>query len=171
MKEKSSNRTLRNRVIFCAVVVFWFVLDRVTKIYFEEHALDLLFAPPRLDGIVELSIVHNYGAAWGSFSGMVDILIVVTAALCILIAYYAFRVSKDASLLEMIGLSLVFAGGVGNLFDRLTRGYVLDFIEPLFIDFPTFNIADIGITCGIICVIIAFALRFFREEKPMQDKG
>lgn len=171
MKEKSSNRTLRNRLIFCAIVVFWFVLDRATKIYFEEHALDLLFAPPRLGDIVELSIVHNYGAAWGSFSGMVNVLIVVTAVLCILIAYYAFRVSKDASLLEMIGLSLVFAGGVGNLIDRLTRGYVLDFIEPLFIDFPTFNIADIGITCGIICVVIAFALKLFREEKPRQDRG
>ena len=43
------------------------------------------------------------------------------------------------------------------MIDRLVRGYVVDFVEPLFIDFPNFNIADAGITCGIICVLISFS--------------
>ena len=92
---------------------------------------------------------------------MVGALVVVTAILCLVIAFYALLASSEASLLEMVGLALVFAGGVGNLVDRIVNGYVIDFITPLFIDFPTFNIADIGITCGIVCVIVAFIIKFF----------
>jgi signal peptidase II len=153
-------RALRNRVVFCVVVVLWFLLDRVTKLFVEAHPADGL-SSLQIDGIVGLSLVHNYGAAWGSFSGMVSVLVVLTALLCLVIFVYALFVSKEASLLLMIGLSLVFAGGIGNLFDRLVNGYVIDFIAPLFIDFPTFNIADIGITCGIICVVVAMAIKLF----------
>lgn len=158
--EKRSNKALRNRIIFCIVVVLWFLFDRVTKFLVTEYSVDTL-ARPRIDGIVELSLVYNHGAAWGSFSGMVGALVVVTAILCLIIAVYAFLTSREASLLEMMGLALVFAGGIGNLLDRVVNGYVIDFIAPLFIDFPTFNIADVGITCGIVCVIVALAIRFF----------
>ena len=74
-------------------------------------------------------------------------------------------VAKEASVLETVGLALIFAGGLGNMIDRLVRGYVVDFVEPLFIDFPNFNIADAGITCGIICVLIAFLIKFFAASK------
>lgn len=158
--EKRSNKALRNRIIFCIVVVLWFLFDRVTKFFVTEYSIDTL-ASPRIDGVIELSLVHNHGAAWGSFSGMVGALVVVTAILCLVIAFYALLASSEASLLEMVGLALVFAGGVGNLVDRIVNGYVIDFITPLFIDFPTFNIADIGITCGIVCVIVAFIIKFF----------
>lgn len=158
--EKRSNKALRNRIIFCIVVVLWFLFDRVTKCFVTEYSIDTL-ASPRIDGVIELSLVHNHGAAWGSFSGMVGALVVVTAILCLVIAFYALLISREASLLEMVGLALVFAGGIGNLVDRIVNGYVIDFITPLFIDFPTFNIADIGITCGIVCVIVAFVIKFF----------
>ena len=85
--------------------------------------------------------------------------------LCVLIAVCAFFASREASLLEMVGLALVFAGGIGNMVDRLIHGYVIDFIAPVFIDFPTFNIADMGITCGIICVLVALAMRLFGKER------
>lgn len=146
------------------VALLWFVFDRLTKLYFEEYGIDLLDAPG-IEGVVELSLVHNFGAAWGSFSGAVVALIVVSVILCVLIAVYAFFASREASLLEMVGLALVFAGGIGNMVDRLIHGYVIDFIAPVFIDFPTFNIADMGITCGTICVLVALAMRLFGKER------
>ncbi|WP_251197961.1 signal peptidase II [Anaerotardibacter muris] len=161
--EPKTRRALRNRIAFCVIVVLWVFFDRVTKIWFEGRpagasAIDV-------GGIVELKLAHNFGAAWSSFSGMTMGLIVVTFILCIVIVTYALMVSKAASMLEMVGLALVFAGGVGNLIDRMVNGYVIDFISPLFIDFPTFNIADTGITCGIVCVIIALGRRYLSASK------
>lgn len=164
-----SNKAPRNRIVFCVVVVLWFLFDRATKFLVTEYPVDMLTSP-RIEGVVEFSLVHNHGAAWGSFSGMVGALVVVTAILCLIIAVYAFIASREASLLEMVGLALVFAGGIGNLVDRIVNGYVIDFIAPLFIDFPTFNIADVGITCGIVCVIVALAIRFFTSRGTTDER-
>ena len=112
---------------------------------------------PVIDGVVGFRLVHNFGAAWGSFSGMVIVLVIVSIVLCAIILAYMIYVAKEASVLETVGLALIFAG--------VLRGYVVDFVEPLFIDFPNFNIADAGITCGIICVLIAFLIKFFAASK------
>ena len=106
------------------MVVLWCVCDQVVKAYMEAHTPSTALVPV-IDGVVGFRLVHNFGAAWGSFSGMVVVLVIV----------------------------------------RLVRGYVVDFVEPLFIDFPNFNIADAGITCGIICVLIAFLIKFFAASK------
>lgn len=123
---------------------------------------------PVIDGVVGFRLVHNFGAAWGSFSGMVIMIAVVSIVLCAIILAYTIYIAKEASVLETVGLALIFAGGVGNMIDRLLRGYVVDFIEPLFIDFPNFNIADAGITCGIICVLIAFIIKFLAVPKHVE---
>ena len=123
---------------------------------------------PVIDGVVGFRLVHNFGAAWGSFSGMVIMIAVVSIVLCAIILAYMIYVAKEASVLETVGLALIFAGGVGNMIDRLLRGYVVDFIEPLFIDFPNFNIADAGITCGIICVLIAYIIKFLAAAKQVE---
>ena len=67
---------------------------------------------------------------------------------------------------ELIPLSFVFAGGLGNAVDRLTLGYVVDFINATFIDFPVFNVADIGVTLGIIALVITvfFGMRDADQE-------
>ena len=57
------------------------------------------------------------------------------------------------------------AGGIGNAIDRFTLGFVVDFIEPTFIDFPIFNIADIGVTCGIILFIVSLLIHERTEAK------
>ena len=52
------------------------------------------------------------------------------------------------------GVTLIVAGGLGNLYDRLTLGYVIDFIEVLFVRFAIFNVADVAVVCGTVCLII-----------------
>ena len=54
---------------------------------------------------------------------------------------------------------------IGNAIDRFTLGFVVDFIEPTFIDFPIFNIADIGVTCGIILFIVSLLIHERTEAK------
>jgi signal peptidase II len=162
-REKLQQRAPRNLFIFCVVAVLWFLLDRVTKLFFESF-FSSGGAAFDLGGIIRISLVHNKGAAWGSFSEAFGLIIVVTLVLCAVIVFFALSSAKHASFFEMLCLALVFAGGIGNLCDRLFNGYVVDFIMPLFIDFPTFNIADVGITCGIVGVLICFVVRFIRES-------
>ena len=53
----------------------------------------------------------------------------------------------------------------GNAFDRFTLGYVVDFIEPVFIDFPVFNVADIGVTCGFVLFVAGMILAYRRADR------
>lgn len=149
------------------MVVLWCVCDQAVKAYMEAQTPSTALVPV-IDGVVGFRLVHNFGAAWGSFSGMVIMIAVVSIVLCAIILAYMIYVAKEASVLETVGLALIFAGGVGNMIDRLLRGYVVDFIEPLFIDFPNFNIADAGITCGIICVLIAYIIKFLAVPKHVE---
>ncbi len=54
---------------------------------------------------------------------------------------------------------------MGNALDRFTLGYVVDFIEPVFIDFPVFNIADIGVTCGVVLVLVSMLVALRKDEQ------
>ncbi len=72
-------------------------------------------------------------------------------------------------MLEIVGVALVVAGGLGNALDRFTLGYVVDFIEPTFIDFPVFNVADIGVTCGFVIFLIGVVTLWRREDRAAAE--
>ena len=154
----------RNAVIFAAVVIVCLILDQATKLYFNGFALGEVIAGPFL-GVFDFRLVHNFGAAWGIFSNATFALGVVSLVVCALLVVYLFVLAPDSSRLGTVGIALVFAGGIGNAIDRFTLGYVVDFIEPVFIDFPVFNIADIGVTCGFVIFFISLALEFADEWK------
>lgn len=163
----------RNLIVAAILAVVWLVFDRVTKVFFEGAAVpgETIVADVGNLGLIRFDLIHNTGAAWGSFAGSVPVLIVVTAMVCLAIAAFAIYWAREASLFEMAALALLFAGGVGNLYDRITQGYVIDFITPLFIDFPTFNVADIGVTCGVIMLVLAWIVQAIQEhEKQTHEK-
>lgn len=145
-------------VLFVVVAVAWLVLDFATKVVARAHDAGTVFAGP-FAGLVQFKLVHNTGAAWSMFSDSTALLgafgIVVVIAIGIVVARFAARLTW----VEAAALSLVFAGGLGNAIDRFTLGYVVDFIQTLFVSFPTFNVADIGVTCGIVIFAVSVVLR------------
>lgn len=60
---------------------------------------------------------------------------------------------------------MIVAGGIGNVIDRFVQGYVTDFIEFSFFDFPVFNVADIGVTCGFVLLFVGLAISWHEESK------
>ncbi len=150
---KHNNQRARNGLLFGACVLVWFLLDRITKIAVEHLLVTPGRGEVRIDHLVRFDLVHNTGAAWGSFSHATDFIAVFTSILCVVILLFALFEMKQASWVEMVALALIFAGGIGNLFDRVVYGYVIDMITPLFVSFPTFNVADIGVTCGVILFV------------------
>lgn len=154
----------RNAKIFAAVVLAWLVLDQLSKAFFNGFELGSVIAGP-FAGIFELRLVHNIGAAWGIFGGATTALGAFSLLVCALLLLYLFVLEPASPRLATFGLALVFAGGVGNAIDRFALGYVVDFIEPVFIDFPVFNVADIGVTCGFAVFFISLLLDVRKEGK------
>lgn len=146
----STSKRARNGVVFTLCVLVWFILDRITKGITESAFTHPGRGEVSIDHLIRFDLVHNTGAAWGSFSDATSLIALFTALLCVVILVFALYETKQAPCVEMIALALIFAGGIGNLFDRVVYGYVVDMITPLFISFPTFNVADIGVTCGVI---------------------
>ena len=80
------------------------------------------------------------------------------------------RFARRSNWVLTLGGALVVAGGIGNAIDRFIQGYVVDFIELSFMDFPVFHIADIGVTCGVVLIFIA-VIFFWRGDDGASDEG
>ncbi|NBJ66700.1 signal peptidase II [Adlercreutzia caecimuris] len=139
----------RNLCVFAAVMLLWLAADIATKAVCNGYGLGEVIAGPFL-GLVQFRLAHNTGAAWGMFGDSTFALGVMSLLVCAALAAYLVATARRANLVEVVGIALVVAGGLGNALDRFTLGYVVDFIDTTFIEFPTFNVADIGVTCGFV---------------------
>lgn len=105
-----------------------------------------------LGGTFQLTYVRNSGAAFSSFSGNTQLLGIFTAVIvAVLVGFLLFK--KGLSKVVVASMLLIISGGIGNVIDRFRLGYVIDFIEPLFIDFAIFNFADCCITVGAFMLL------------------
>lgn len=120
-----------------------------------------------LPGLVELRTVHNYGAAWSSFSGMRWLLVAVTSCIVLTVLMILVRrvVRHPAGVAACF---LIISGGLGNIIDRVRLGYVVDMFNFLFMSYPVFNVADICVVCG--CILGAVYYLFLYEKYDKKDK-
>lgn len=153
--------------LLCAA---WIGLDAATKALFASVAPGTVTgALP--GGLVDFCLVHNTGGAWGVFAGNPQLLGGFSLVVCVALAAYLVVARRSANGLQAAGIALIVAGGVGNAIDRFTQGYVTDFIRVTFIDFPVFNVADIGVTCGVLLLLAGLALAWYGEAKAPQANG
>lgn len=164
MQQPHRERT-RNTLVFGVVALVWLAFDSLTKTYCNgAYSLGDVIAGPFL-GLVRFHLVHNTGAAWGMFGDSTFLLGVMSLIVCVLLTMYLFFLAHRPNIMQVVGVALVVAGGLGNAFDRFTLGYVVDFIEPVFIDFPVFNIADIGVTCGFVIFLVGMIVSWKHEDR------
>lgn len=129
-------------------------LDQLTK-YFAVR--ELTGQPPLhvIDGIVQLRLIRNSGAAFSIATGMTWLLTALSATVCAVIVRYAFRLG---SVWWALALGLMLGGAIGNLFDRFlrapgfARGHVVDFIELP--HYPIFNVADSAVVTGAVMIAV-----------------
>ena len=141
-------------------------LDQWVKHYVTVH-IPLGESQPLLPGLVELRTVHNYGAAWSSFSGMRWLLVAVTLVIVAAVAVVLIRRIVRHPLGVAAGF-LILSGGFGNIIDRVRLGYVVDMIQTEFMNFPVFNVADCFISCGCILLMLHLILcnrQIWKEDK------
>ena len=131
-------------------------LDQVTKSIAVAH----LHRPVHLFGPFGLNLTFNSGAAFSLFTGVTVVIVIVAVAVIALLGWIAWRTTTGGL---SVALGLIMGGALGNLSDRLLRshhGSVVDFVTLS--HWPTFNVADSGITIGAILVVVLS----FRRAKP-----
>ena len=143
------------------------VLDQVTK-YLTVQNIPLWGKVEVLPGLFSLSYVQNDGAAFSMLEGQQWLFAVVFAVFAGFIIWEFSKKRLPFTTFERFCIVAVFAGGLGNMIDRLRLGYVVDMISTDFMNFPVFNVADIFITCG--CILLMLHLIFFNKEFWKDEK-
>lgn len=159
----------RIRLCHLLLFVFLLVLDQITKYL----AIERLMGQGKkiiIPKLLSLTYLENTGAVWGIFQDKTAFLIILTSLVFCLVLFFYFRIPMERRYLP-IRLTVVFvaAGALGNILDRIRYGYVVDFLNFEFIDFPVFNVADIYITVSVF-VILILVLFFYKEEEEQEGE-
>jgi signal peptidase II len=105
-----------------------------------------------IPGVISLTHIRNTGAAWSMFEGQ-QWFFYITTVIALGVVAFLWRDSRHKPVYRL-GLAFILAGAIGNFIDRLTQQYVTDMFQLDFINFPIFNVADLCLTVGVICVIV-----------------
>lgn len=144
------------RLLVSGVMALAFlVVDQVSKMIVRRAVMTGFFSVEVIPGVLDLEFVANRGAAFGLGEGMGWVFVLLAVGVTAFVLVYLLRAPK-ISRLEVLGMGMVVGGAIGNAIDRLVFGFVTDFFATRFIDFPVFNVADIGITCGVAIAFIGF---------------
>jgi len=144
---------MRNRSLWLAALGC-LLLDRLTKVA-AIRWLQPLGTFPLWRDVLHLTYVTNTGAAFSLFPGAVDWLRWVSLVVCVGLVGVGLR-AKNLNRWECWGYGCLLGGAAGNGIDRFVWGYVVDFVDLRAIRFPVFNVADVAIDVGLVCLIVAY---------------
>ena len=151
---------------YCLFVVGIVAADQITK-YLTVANIALYQDVPFIPGLLGLTYVQNTGAAFSSFEGQQWLFALIFAVFTAAVLWEYFKKPMPFTTLERVCIAAIYAGGLGNMIDRVRLGYGVDMIETKFMEFPVFNVADCFITCGCILLLVHLLLfnkEFWKEE-------
>lgn len=146
-------------ILYSCVFILLIIVDLLTKFLLDGKEITLI------SGVLSLTSSHNTGAGFSILNNQTLFLTIITIAFLIIFTLFNIFEKFKFSHLYLISISLIYAGAVGNLIDRIAFGYVRDFIYFELINFPIFNVADICLTIGVIL----FAIYFLFFNKPTKE--
>ena len=121
-----------------------------------------------IPGVLELTYVENRGAAFGILQNRQWFFVVVTVAVLAGVLWIYPRIPEKRRFLPLrLCACFIAAGAIGNMIDRISRGYVVDFIYFRLINFPVFNVADIYVTCSAFA--LAFLFLFYYKDQELNE--
>ena len=146
-----------SKFIYFAVCYVFFIF---TDLYLSNMMVEQLTDGYRLSNpVFSLNYIKNTGAAFSILQDSRELLIILSMIALVLLAIHVIKNIKTISLKAIFFISLLSAGIAGNLHERIVYGYVRDFFQLNFINFPVFNISDIFINIGVIALIILILIK------------
>ncbi len=171
-----SNQQMRKekikwRVLFGCMAVLAFVLDFFTK----EVALDALkdkAAYELIPGVLEFQFFANRGIAWSMLEGQSVIILLVGVVFLTVMLWFMKKLPTDKKFhITYILCGFLLGGALGNMMDRVFRGYVVDFIYVSLINFPIFNVADCFIVVSVFALAFVFLFIYKDEDLEWMNFG
>lgn len=160
------NKKVKMLLIDLMVAAILLALDQFTK-YLAVLHLKNNPAIVLIDGVLELQYLENRGSAFGMLQNQKFFILFVGFVFLAVILFFLIKLPthKKYNIVHIL-LSVVIAGGIGNMIDRFRFDYVVDFISFILINFPIFNVADCYIVVAMIGLFILFAFVF--QEKDLE---
>jgi signal peptidase II len=160
---KLKKLSLLEYVLYAGIVGIGIALDQLTKWLAVKFLLPIDTVPIIKDAL-HLTYAENPGAAFGMLANNRWVFLIISTVAILAMAFYLFSGLSEGRLAG-IALSMLIAGGIGNMIDRLALGYVVDFIDFRLIDFAIFNGADSFVCVGAGLLILALLRDIIREGK------
>lgn len=146
-----------SKYIYFAICYVFFIF---VNIYTSNIIVENLADGFKLDNpVFSLNYVKNTGAAFSILKDAREILIILAVVALVLLIMYVIKHVKKISLKECFFIALLSGGIAGNLHERIAFGYVRDYFQLNFVNFPVFNISDIFINVGVIALIILIIIK------------
>ena len=160
------NKRVKMLLIDIVIAAVLLTLDQYTK-YLAINHLKNRPALVLIDGVLELQYLENRGSAFGMLQNQKFIILFVGIVFLAVIIFFLFRMplQKKYNIVHIL-LSVVIAGGIGNMVDRFRFDYVVDFISFVLINYPIFNVADCYIVVAMIILFLLFVFVF--KEKDLE---
>lgn len=156
-------------IINILIIVLCIAADQLTKICAAAN-LKEISTLPIIENIFHFTYVENRGAAFGMLADHRWVFMILSVVGIAAIFVY-LTVTKPKSWWMRLALCFIVGGGIGNMIDRIARGYVIDFIDCRFINFYVFNVADSFVCVGCAMFIIAVIIDEVRERKLKKSAG
>lgn len=151
-------------IVLAIIILLIIIIDQITKFAVVKNIYnsDMVI----LKDVLKFTYVENRGGAYGIGNDSTLMFIIVNSVVITLITKFILSKKNEISTYVLVNLGLILAGGIGNLVDRIFRGFVVDYIDfnPL-IKFPVFNIADICVVLGCMLIIINLIINTIKERK------
>jgi len=141
------------------LALFIVVIDQLSKSYIQTQMV-LGMSIPVIQDVFHITYILNAGAAFGLFENQTVFFVIIAVCMVVAAIYFYPIIPKQYRLLHF-GTGLMVGGAMGNVIDRIKTGYVVDFLDFRF--WPIFNLADVGIVCGVGCIIYTI-IYLYKED-------
>lgn len=142
---------LKHYIIGIVIVI----IDQLSKFLVIDKNISII------PNFIEFNYTQNTGGAFGI--GRINFILIIS--IIIIIGIIVFLIKENTKITNYIPFVLLLSGSIGNLIDRIFKGYVIDFIDINILDFPNFNIADISIVSGVIVLLYIIFLKSTNDNE------
>lgn len=158
--KKSANSLKNNKKGNIVIFIFGIILillDQIIKLLIIHKDINII------PGFLRFTYIENKGVAFGMLSSNQNLVIILNSIFLLMVSIYFFK-KDDILKKEKIALILILSGGLSNLFDRIFRGFIIDYMNIYLLDFPIFNLADVFLTVGVIIMLIYLTKRLLKNN-------
>ena len=151
---------------YIIIILVLAALDQITKQLMYNIAGGMQgFSIPLIKNFFHLTYVENHGGVFGLLQGKINLFTIASTVLIIYVIAMEYKNFKNYSKWTKIGVAVIAAGALGNMIDRIFRGYVIDMIDFRGIWVFVFNVADMYVHIGIYIIVIDYLVRKYKMKK------